>query len=152
MRGISFIAKRSVESDKLLYSILKGINFDTYIWKVVESEIYKTDEETAELFSREIYNGIDFENIIKFNEYQVIFANIQAYKRNTQIYELNNYEEFLASSCEIVVLIVDCRFVEIYSKSHITIEQIKSNVERLLFEDIEYITDDNDTRTRFSIW
>ena len=49
MRGISFIVKTSKKSDKLLYSILKGISFDKYIWKIVESEIYRIDDGTTEL-------------------------------------------------------------------------------------------------------
>lgn len=64
--------------------------------------------------------------------------------------ELNTYEDFLKSDCEIIILITDSVFVDIYAKDEMVINKIKYNAEQCDFKDIAYITDENDYRTYLS--
>jgi RHS repeat-associated protein len=81
----------------------------------------------------------------------VYFANIKAYPDNNYSDNINCYDDFLNSNCELVILCSDGIYYEIYSKSEEMIRIIKSNCIKKGFDEIEYITDENDCRTIFSV-
>lgn len=147
MRGISF--KVDSSENYVLASILEGIEIKKLFWSISEEEIYKIEGEN--LFEEKNIDGEKFLDKISENEYSVIFANIKAYPNTNTTDDINCYEDFLRSSCQLIILCSDIFYYEIYSKSKQMIEIIKSNCIRNAYHEIEYITDENDFRTIFSV-
>ncbi len=71
--------------------------------------------------------------------------------REDDFCEIDTYADFLCSKCEFIIFIVDGIFADIYAKDQTIIEIIKKNAEENKFENIRYITDENDIRTEFSV-
>ncbi len=147
MRGISF----EVYSDKssILAIVLDGININNFYWSITEDEIYFKDGE--ELFEEKQVTGKYFLDKITQLGYSVIFANIKAYPDENISSEINNYENYLTSKCELIILCYDVFYFEVYSKNKNIIKIIKLNCLKEGFDNIEYITDENDCRTIFSV-
>lgn len=147
MRGISF--KINNEYGNVLYDILYGINISNMFWNISRDEIYK--ENGKDLFTQENLDGIIFLDKIKNERYYTIFAKIVSSSHNFIDEEINDYSDYLNNKAEILILICDSIYVEIYCKNIDDIEIIKNNAMKMDCLDIEYITDDNDGRTRFNI-
>lgn len=119
-----------------------------FIWKTFDEEILLTNEK--DLFDRDIYDDTNFRNIILNSKYYIIHGNILAFKsRNFKI--IHNYQEFIESDCEILIVIVDSTFVDIYAKENSILKELERNAIRNNFKNIKYIYDDNSKRNIFYI-
>ena len=56
----------------------------------------------------------------------------------------------LKSKCELVLLVADCTYVTIYAKRSKQIELMYENARNQGYY-VEYVTDENDGRTRLSV-
>ena len=95
-------------------------------------------------------DGIELKHLIENKTYYMIFADLQAYPKGT-LSHIKTYEEFIESQCELVLLVADCSYVTIYCKNKGTLEWLYKNAVECGFEDVTYITDENDARTRLSV-
>lgn len=145
IRGISFEIPN--ERSTVLFKILENINVNKYYWSIEEKEVF---EDVNSYFDKEGYSGKIFYKIINIPCYAV-FLNLRAYYKKKSNEVINNYYDFIKSKCELVVLISDNIYVEIYSKNRDEIDTIKRNAEKNKFINIEYITDENDIRTVFYV-
>ncbi|WP_314592163.1 DUF2691 family protein [Paenibacillus terrigena] len=153
IRGISFEIPN--EYGCFLREILKPLNMSVFNWYVGGEEAYFVDDgELGEsLFPGEIIglDGVLLKDILEKNAY-VIFANLKAFPKDKNVLDVRTYEEFLHSYCELVLLLIDCSYVAIYCKDKEKLERLFDNAKRNCFEKIQYITDENDFRTRLSVW
>lgn len=147
MRGISFKTKESYGS--ILWKILFGIDAKKFCWDISEDEIY--EEEDKPIFEKSYVDGATFLKKIQEEKYMVVFANIKAYLSGDKPNDIKNYDDFVKSKCELIILCADLYYYEIYAKDTLTIEIIKSNAIKNGMYDIEYITKENDGRTVFSV-
>lgn len=145
MRGISFKVENAY--DHILDKIFHKIKTENFIWNISEQEAYKDINKS--LFEEEVLENLDFFNYIKSCEYYIISLNLKAYIG--EIGKIGNYNEFLKSNCEIIVLICDSIYVEIYCKNITNIEIIRANALKNNFVEVNYITDENDERNIFSV-
>ncbi|MGZ9586697.1 DUF2691 family protein [Paenibacillus marinisediminis] len=152
-RGISFETPN--EYGGLLGEVLKPIDITAFNWRIGSGESYMVvnDQLDKELFSedRDIIEGAELKNLLETNKYYIIFADLQAFSKDENPH-IATYEEFIESNCELVLLVIDCCYVAIYCKNQEAIELIYKNAIDCGFEDVEYITDENDSRTRLSAW
>ena len=152
-RGISF----EIPNDygRFLGDVLQPIEINAFHWKIGIGESYKivNDKLDGMLFpdSQESISGTELKTTLESNDYYVIFADLQAYP-SKEISSIETYEEFMESDCELVLLVVDCSYVTIYCKNQEAIISLQKNALNNGFTDIEYITDENDSRTRLSVW
>lgn len=115
MRGMSFLVPN--QYDSVLAKILEGILLEDYIWKIDEDEILLSrNGDFKDLFETHILKGQEFRKTVDTNSYLVIFANIQGYFSLENHKDLEIYQDFLNSTCQIVFLICDTIYVEIYAK------------------------------------
>lgn len=70
-------------------------------------------------------------------EYLVIELNLQIFKINKNDCDINDYNDFLHSDCELIMLISDCNFIEMYFKNNELKEIIMRNVKKLELDYIE---------------
>ena len=61
------------------------------------------------------------------------------------------YEDFCKSNCQLLLLIADCRYVEIYTKDPNIAKVIYENALLSDYTEVEYVTDSNDCRERMDI-
>lgn len=147
MRGISF--KIDDCDEHILWTILCGIEIEKLWWHISEDEVY--NEMNQSIFKDSYIDGERFLKIIQEKNYSVISANIKAYPPNSVPKHIEDYNEFIRSECKMVILCSDVFYYEIYAADSSVIETIKSNVIKGNISDLEYITEENDGRTSFSV-
>ncbi|CAG7658299.1 DUF2691 family protein [Paenibacillus allorhizosphaerae] len=154
VRGISFLIPN--EYGKWLVNILKPIDFKKYNWSIGSGEEYKyQDNDLIRLFPDDvsILRGAELFKIIDTAEPQyIIFADLKAFPIGTNSFDINTYEDFLASDCELILLIVDSVYTSIYCKDLKTLSQLYANVATLKVDSLTYITDENDFRNTLRVW
>ena len=136
------------EYGQFLKKILENVKIKNGFWKIVTDDIIKKNGDY--LFNEEIYNNIDFQEIISSNEYYLTFADIQYYNEN-KFSEIYDFESFLKSNCDLLIIVVDNIFVDIYSKSKVIIKHIENNAIKYKFKNIAIINNKLDKRNIFYI-
>ena len=81
----------------------------------------------------------------------MIFLKLQAYSEEEPYADIHTYDEFIKSSCLLLVLIYDCESVEIFSKVERITRSLFDNARRKGFSETTLITDENDGRTKMDI-
>lgn len=153
MRGISFLIPN--QYGRYLFDILESIDMKKYFWKTGGEEAYYIEKNTLgkPLFPKPcIYSGTELYSRISEKDYYVIFAELKAFIDKTDVNEIATYDDFVRSHCEFVLLIVDCSYVTIYAKDQHAIARIYAKAVTAGYENTEYITDENDTRTTLSVF
>jgi len=146
MRGIEFQNQEAY--GKILDDLFRGIPFEKYDWYIYEDEIHG-DSLCKELPQK--VNGEQFQQAIRDSEYMVNFINVQVYPKGAKISKLEVYEDFVNSECEIVFLIADVYYMDIYVKDKELLSIFIENAKRCNSENIIIKTDDNDDRTALSV-
>ncbi len=104
-------------------------------------------------FDKESYSNREFKKLVEDGTYYPVFANIQIYRTQDEIEDIQTYEEFISSKCQLILLITDNEFVDIYTKNEKWLNTIYQNVVDNKFEDIKCIEADNSyIRHRFSAY
>ena len=148
MRGISFEIPNAY--GKYLFEILENIEITEFIWRIGGGEAYYVEPnklETSLLPTGSIIDGKTLNNIISKKDYYLIFADLKGFTKEEDVREIETYEEFLESNCQFVLLVVDSSWIYIYSKDPTIIKQLHSNAVAAKYENIKYLTDENDTLT-----
>lgn len=149
IRGLSFRISQKI--DVPLFNIFTGINIEDYYWFCVpDQEEVWNEKGCMPFFEKTTYTGKEFSDLIK-QECYVIFLKLQAYPSKTNYYNIRSYNEFEESGCQLLLLIYDCEFVEIYCKNENDSKTIYNNAIDKKFDDLQFITDSNDNRYSFNI-
>ncbi|MGG1243126.1 DUF2691 family protein [Bacillus cabrialesii] len=152
-RGVSFQIPN--EYGHFLWRILQPLEIADYNWQTSGESYFVVDGELddEELFhDYAIVEGTDLANRLKTNQYYTIFVELQAFPFGKTVNQVKTYEEFVDSGCELVLLIADNSYVSIYCKNKNTIEKLYLNALKNDFEEVQFITDENDTRTGLTVW
>lgn len=137
-----------------LKDILKTFDVTKYSWRIGAGESYKLVENNIEpLFpeGRLELEGSELKEIIETDIHYLIFVDLQAYPKEN-LSEIKTYEEFMNSDCELVVNVVDSSYTDIYCKDKRILEKFYRQFQENGYEKINYITDENDTRTCLVAW
>lgn len=145
IKGISF--KIPSNEYKVLEKILKEVDIKDYYCCNVknQSEAWIEKDRNEAFLKKEIYNGNDFQSQIS-KEYFIIFLKLEFYSRKPKKIDIHTFEEFKESSCETVMLLYDCEYVEVYSKNFILLNKIEENIKKNGFLDIQYWDEYNKER------
>ncbi len=128
------------EWNNYLNLILGNINTENYNWLISDEEIYL--EGLVDLFRKSIYDNISFKKTISGNKHYLIVGNVAAFK-SLNCKDIYNYEDFQNSDCEILMIIVDSCYIDIYVKDKKILEQIKNNAINNKFRNVEYIKEES---------
>lgn len=146
LRGISFNIPN--EYGNVLEKILYKFDVKKYNWYISDIDIYNCDDKND--FSSGLISGISFDNSLNsINNQYIVAITLMAF--NGEFAPIVNYNDFKKSNCDLVVLISDSVFVEIYCKNKDDIEKLKNNALNFGFTNIEYITKENDKRNVFTV-
>lgn len=148
MIGVSF----TIDSSKNpLQQILHCVDIPKYSWYIVDSQSEAWDNYLGgNFFENNYFNGYDFKNKLVSDHY-VIFLKLQAYLENGAFSEIRTYDDFLQSDCEILLLIYDCNFVEIYAKDKKLISSFYNNAIDNCWNSVKYITKSANLRKKMDI-
>ncbi|MDQ0917039.1 DUF2691 family protein [Paenibacillus sp. V4I5] len=154
IRGITFEIPN--EYGHWLAKILKSIDCSNYNWFIGSVEGYTfVNKELVEIFPNNIetLNGDLLVNYIGTDTPQyIVHADLKAYPLGKQLKNLKTFEDFHESECQFVLLIVDCTYTTIYCKNSEALNNLYSNAEKLGVNSLTYISEENDFRTRLSVW
>lgn len=152
-RGISFELPNDYGS--FLKDILQPINVQAFEWHIdnVEAFASRNGSHMTDLFprNREQLTGSELKKVIETEQAYVIFAELRAFRGPVTSHPAT-YEEFAASDCQLVLLIVDTIYTTIYCKDQQMLHALYENAHSFGFRDLEYLNEQNDSRTRLSVW
>lgn len=130
-----------------LKDIIQIIDIQNVLWRAMDVESYFTcNNDLGEpLFETNmILSNEQLLDHLK-KEHYTIFVDLKAFPKSSTPIEIATYDEFTSSQCEGVLLIVDSSYVTVYMKDRKKLQEMyKEVIDR--FENVEYITDDNDSR------
>lgn len=135
--------------DKVLSKIFDNIDCSNYKWKIANEEVL--GKKGQGFFTKLEYKNSEFQEIIK-KEYYPIFLNLQMFHKNNKIVNLDNYNQFFNSSCELVLFITDSIFVDIYGKNQDILRKIYDNAMNYHYMNLEYIKDSKEMDRLFSLY
>ena len=148
MRGLSFEIPNG--HGRYLFDILNAFDFKQYVWKTGGEEAYyiENGELGTSLFPKPyVQTDDEFYKTISEKDSYVIFADLKAFPDPLHVKDIITYEEFLNSGCEFVLLLVDCAYVTIYTKSPEVLTAVYAKAIASEYENVAYITDENESRT-----
>lgn len=126
--------------------MLEPVDCNKYSWYIDRDEIIvSTSDGCKGLFEDQVVKGTDFSNLINNNSYYMIFAVLKAFPDSVPITQIATYEDFINSKCEIIMLVADNTFTDVYCKDISLIEKLYDNAAAKGYTEIEYI-DENDSR------
>ena len=146
MIGIEFEYEQNYGS--ILKDLFQGIELEDYNWYISEKEIISSNK------NKKISSKLSpqkFKTLINDSDYCIISINIQAFPKESNRIQLSTYHDFKKSNCEIVFMISDANYVEIYGKEQKIMNKFKKNAQEIGCLNIEYKTETNDSRTRFKL-
>ena len=133
--------------NSIVSSLLSNVNVEDYYWTILESEVYKKAD-PVECDGR--YTGKEFKKALKdLDACYIVRINIQASKKVIDAVEY--YDEYINGECELVILIHDVIYNEVYCKLAKECDLIKKNCLQLDYDEFEVINDDSDCRTVFRV-
>ena len=145
MIGIEF-EKENIY-DRFLNELLDGVNLEQYKLIVIENEVMTSNIQNRFLNNHEILNLI---NDSDKSDYYITFLNLQIFSKGEKNVEIRNYQDFFDSSCEFVLLISDCVYVEMYFKNNIIREIVLNNL-KIMGISYNIKTKENDCRYNMSV-
>ena len=154
IRGISFEIPN--ERGRYLGDILKPIAVEGYNWWVGGEEAYLINGNELEnyLFPGliECMEGETLKDIIENNEYYLIFQDLKAFPKSEYPIEIKTFEDFTISKCELTLLLIDSCYIAIYCKDDKKRNELYVNAKKQGYFNLKYITEQNDFRTRLTVW
>ena len=123
-----------------LYKIFNGIVFLNYMWEINTDDFLYTEngEIKQNFFGAYLLNGEEFLKCISRGSYYMIFTDIKAYPLGKESIKIKTFEDFLESSCEMVLLCTDSVFIEFYSKVRDILDKVYNNCIGNEFEVVVY--------------
>ncbi|WP_143318592.1 DUF2691 family protein, partial [Clostridium sp. HBUAS56017] len=103
------------------------------------------------IFENSIVNGQEFFRCIQLKDYYLIFADIKAFKNESEITNVDTYDDFINSNCEIALFCTDTIDVELYCKNKVILYNIINNCKNFGVDDIQVLSRENNERIKFRI-
>ena len=146
MIGIEFEYKSTYEL--LLNDIFRNIDFNKYEFSIKQKEVIYENE--LEYLKNEM-DGNEFKIAINsMGNYFVNYINLQVFLNNSKKDTISNYDDFLKSDCELVLLVSDNSCIELYFKDNELKNKILNNIKKMKIN-YNIKTIHNDCRTIFEI-
>lgn len=131
MKGIEFLVEN--KACNILYQILQNNCTNNCIWTIEENDSFvRTDDVNyfPEIFPNNVCSNKLFFESLNQNCY-ICFINIQLYENEEDIVSIDSKDDFLNSKCQLILLITDNVFVDLFCKNEKLLEEIEENLNRL---------------------
>lgn len=106
----------------IIWEILTDIN-GNWLCSISQEEIiaYPNHASGENIYFNDYITVNDFAHIIKKNDCLINFLKLEIYKSfdiKKNMKRIEKYQDFIDSECESLILVVDCYYLEIYSKNN----------------------------------
>ena len=139
MLGIKFEIEN--EYSNFLEKILEDIGIDVTI-----------PENGMNIFLDDIYSNDEFQKMIGIKRYYTVFANIQLYDKSINLIDINTYEDFMNSDCQLILFVTDNIFVDIYANNDEMLDKIYQNAKKYNFDNMKIIHSKDSIKKHFSAY
>lgn len=152
--GISFVIPQN--KPYVLKEMFQNISLNNYTWinAKEQEEIFPQSDDGLPInkifLGKDVLNGDEFQTLIQ-NPHFVLFVKLLAFPSNKELKEIETYSDYLMSNCEMVVLIYDCEYVEIYTRSLEIINTITNNCVQYGYTKIELISEETRSRDNMNV-
>ena len=144
IRGIECALDNGRIEDLLLFLSTKP--FDFYVrWCLKSDDNHMVLPKSSQNF---YILPKDLKRLAKESVWELV---LHLYPFGSDKYTIETYDDYVNSPCVCCVIFYDCGFLDIYSKESYLRDQIYSLLLSLQAEDIEFITDVSDGRTRLFV-
>ncbi|WP_313894633.1 DUF2691 family protein [Psychrobacillus sp.] len=151
MLGLHF--KMENRFGKQLSDILVDIVDPSWYWSIGPGEVLSVEIPYPNFLpSNAILEGKVLWNDISIDDYYVIFADLKAFPTSEDVVEVKNYEDFLKSSCQLALLVIDSEYVSIILKEQQMVHKFSERAEALGYTNIKFLTDENKESLFFNVW
>lgn len=147
IRGISLEINQ--KDPCILKGLLAPVCLERFVWfcPAWQEEVWSRPSGTL-FFTQECYTGEELNALVEVDHF-VVFLRLEAYFSKIVNSEIETYADFKESSCQMILLISDCENVEFYIKDKNLLKNcLEEFSKNKKYKSIEYITDENDSRTR----
>ena len=135
-----------------LRSILRCIDMVKYDWyNIMDQNETWADINGVKFLDEEFYTGKALSQRMEQDYLMIIFLKLQAYLKSGTFYDIHTYEEFLASDCQLLILIADDDYFDIYSKDQTSIQTLYQMALSESFIDVKLLTTENDQRFKLDV-
>lgn len=144
MIGIQFEITNEYGSP--LEKILCNIHTEKYKWLMPCEEVF--DAEGNFFFEEDLYNNLMFRELIK-KRYYIVHLMLLGNQINKDFIHIDNYDDYISSSCEILISIIDSTKVRIFCKNETILKTIAENAKKNMYNHIGYIYQKGDYKNFF---
>ena len=125
-----------------LEKIFSPVHLLQYKWEILTDDILYRENGQLEqgLFEIGFLDGDSFKKAISRENHYLIFVDIRAYPCNANIANIQTFEDFMKSECQILFMCWDSSYVNIYCKDKKILEALYSNCNKFSCEPVSYIS------------
>lgn len=134
MLGYKFIIEENTSN--VLKELLSNINLNKYYVFIKEDEIIPDSISSLDdnsLFRNSVYKYLDFSKELESKKYQSIFMRIDFSKSDISKEEISSPKEYLQSSIEMLIIVTDSIYGEVYCKNQGILSKILVNLRNSKF-------------------
>lgn len=133
----------SDQSDPVEFFKFADIDMSDEAFWIVDSMTYCEGDEWSN-----VENSIDFEQFKELNAISrgYLWLLMHIYPKDVTVKSIDTYGDFLKSDCEMIVLLYDSAYVDVYCKNKEWIEKMYNKLRTIAGSEFDLITDDNDMR------
>ena len=136
-RGVFFIENNA---EKFFLHMNTLLDIPKYEWYVDDVELNYIH------FPSGKYSGLEFQSMLS-ELTSLSFARIRRYPIGTSIKDIDSYEEYVASNCDLMILFYDGGEYEIFAKENELLQKIFDFCMDHGFEDVAYIGNADNERS-----
>lgn len=103
-----------------LKPIMEALNEKTWTWSIEVSEVYRmVDGNVVNVFeSNESISNEQFIQTLADKSHYLVFAEWKAFPDLESIRPITNFQEFISSDCQFIILVVDTCYVTLIAKDY----------------------------------
>lgn len=128
-------------SDVWGFFAFPDIEFDHYYFKVVDADIFSHCKGIVEEFHASHFQ----EMMQKFFVGEALVLHL--YPENTNYEEIDSYEDYLKSKCEMIILFFDFYYMEVYCKNQTWLQKLMHTAINIPGTIVDEKYENTDTRT-----
>lgn len=150
MQGIVFNIRNEIGNQ--LYELLNDITEPSWYWRTGHGESYFAGYEKRFFIADTVMEDRDFITHLATGEHYLIFVDLKVFPSLNTVREINNYKEFMESSCLFSLLVIDSVQVIAIAKNNQLISHLSERASILGYTSIEPLKDDELKGLLYSVW
>ena len=129
------------EYGNYINQIFHALDFNEYKWNIRTDDIIN-DQEMNGIFTKRYMDGETFSSSINEKNYYMIFVDIKAFGIDGCYRDIETFNDFVESDCQIILLCTDSTFISFYCKKKEIMELVHNSCLANSFKNLEILSKD----------